>query len=532
MNAGMIRGACPTLSAPMATGDGLLIRLVPARGGFTPPQLVGLAEAAFRYGNSILEVTARGSLQIRGLEDHTVLPLAAEIDALGIVVRTGVPVETGPLAGLDPSETADPRPLADTIRSALEATDLPERLGPKVSVVVDGGGRLHLDGIIADVRLTATGCGRNIAWNLAIGGTAETAMPIASLHEEKAGKAAVLVLAAIAEIGRQGRARDLDPQLIRTLINDASPEDNGSFPPGRAEGDPRCKPTSTPEEGRAIAYGILPPPLTPPDKGEGNTGAALPSETIDVLAPSGAATESPSPLWGGVRGGCEIPVSGEIERGSEAKGSSAQPIGIFDLSDGTAALGVGLPFGQIEASRLAGFCRLAEDHGVTEVRLAPGRAILMLAEPSACLDLQNVAPRYALIVDPADARLGIAACPGSPACASGHIAARSLAEQLAALGNGLFDQSLTVHVSGCAKGCACPGASDLTFVGNPESIDLVVGGRASGLADVRLPHGEIRHGFARLGGLYRQARRRGESVNSCFSRLGALRVAATFQGQS
>ena len=99
-------------------------------------------------------------------------------------------------------------------------------------------------------------------------------------------------------------------------------------------------------------------------------------------------------------------------------------------------------------------------------------------------------------------------------------------------GRAFFDRSLTVHVSGCAKGCACPGASDLTFVGNPESIDLVVGGRASGLADVRLPHGEIRHGFARLGGLYRQARRRGESVNSCFSRLGALRVAAAFQGQS
>lgn len=31
------RGACPALSRPMATGDGLLVRLVPAEGGSPPP---------------------------------------------------------------------------------------------------------------------------------------------------------------------------------------------------------------------------------------------------------------------------------------------------------------------------------------------------------------------------------------------------------------------------------------------------------------------------------------------------------------
>ena len=66
MNAPMRRGACPALSTPMPTGDGLLIRLSPASGGVSPKQLIGLCEAAARHGNGIVEVTARGSLQFRG----------------------------------------------------------------------------------------------------------------------------------------------------------------------------------------------------------------------------------------------------------------------------------------------------------------------------------------------------------------------------------------------------------------------------------------------------------------------------------
>ena len=61
------RGACPALSAPMQTGDGLLVRLNPVAGGVSPNALIGLCEFGARHGNGIMEVTARGSLQIRGL---------------------------------------------------------------------------------------------------------------------------------------------------------------------------------------------------------------------------------------------------------------------------------------------------------------------------------------------------------------------------------------------------------------------------------------------------------------------------------
>ena len=103
MNAPLPRGLCPTLAAPMQTGDGLLVRLNPVASGFSPNTLIGLCEAALGHGNGIVEVTARGNLQIRGLTARSAVALSRDVDALGIAVRTGVPVETAPLAGLDPA---------------------------------------------------------------------------------------------------------------------------------------------------------------------------------------------------------------------------------------------------------------------------------------------------------------------------------------------------------------------------------------------------------------------------------------------
>lgn len=166
MNAILRRGACPALSLPMQTGDGLLVRLSPLSGGVTPAALVGLCGSARRHGNGIMEVTQRGSIQIRGLTPASARQLAGEVNALGIAVRSGVPVETGPLAGIDPDEVADPRPLTEAIRAALESAGLPGRLGPKVTVIVDGGGRVAMDALLADVKLTAVQANGEPLWRI------------------------------------------------------------------------------------------------------------------------------------------------------------------------------------------------------------------------------------------------------------------------------------------------------------------------------------------------------------------------------
>lgn len=142
------RGACPSLAAPMPTGDGLLARI--PSGPMPPARWIALADAAATFGNGLLEITARGNLQVRGLRPATVAPFAA---AIGEGWPADPLVITSPLAGLDPAEHADPRPLAGAIRTA--APPLP----PKFAIAVDGGGALHLDALAADLRLTATAAG-------------------------------------------------------------------------------------------------------------------------------------------------------------------------------------------------------------------------------------------------------------------------------------------------------------------------------------------------------------------------------------
>ncbi|TPN80419.1 precorrin-3B synthase, partial [Mesorhizobium sp. B1-1-5] len=222
MNAYSRRGACPALSAPMQTGDGLLVRLNPvaggpSSGGLSPKLLIGLAESALRHGNGIMEVTARGSLQIRGLTTQSATLLAKEVDALGIVVRTGVPVETGPLAGIDPQEIADPRPLADRIREAVEDAGLTQRLGPKVSVVVDGGGQLTMDAVTADMRLKAASTEAGIRWRVSVAGDGRNARLLAVADEGVARDIAVAALRMIAEKGRDAHARDLSERQLVSL---------------------------------------------------------------------------------------------------------------------------------------------------------------------------------------------------------------------------------------------------------------------------------------------------------------------------
>ncbi|RWE26436.1 MAG: precorrin-3B synthase, partial [Mesorhizobium sp.] len=242
MNAFSRRGACPALSAPMPTGDGLLVRLNPvaggpSSGGLSPRLLIGIAESALGHGNGIMEVTARGSLQIRGLTADSAALLAAEVDALGIAVRTGVPVETGPLAGIDPREIADPRPMAERIRVAVEDAGLTQRLGPKVSVIVDGGGQLTLDAVTADVRLRAVRIGAGVQWQVSVAGDGQSATLLVAAEGDAARDVAVAVLRMVAEKGRQAHVRDLSEMQLVSLAGwrEAPPSVLPDISPSRGE---------------------------------------------------------------------------------------------------------------------------------------------------------------------------------------------------------------------------------------------------------------------------------------------------------
>lgn len=148
----------------MQTGDGLLARIRLRDRRMSPSQLAALAELAQIYGNGLVEVTARGNLQVRGLLEDSSWPFAKAVSAL-LSIDTGLVVDLSPLAGEDPLELADPRPLAETIGKAAAA--FAHRLGPKVSVVVDGAGQIPLASLKADIRLQAIDTDQ---WAVSIGG--------------------------------------------------------------------------------------------------------------------------------------------------------------------------------------------------------------------------------------------------------------------------------------------------------------------------------------------------------------------------
>src|SRR5262245_7843268 len=88
------RGACPGLSTPMQTGDGLLVRMMPAA-MILPGAMAGWGAAARAHGNGTIEITARGSLQVRGLTPRSAPLFAAAVADLGIAAQEGVPVIAG-----------------------------------------------------------------------------------------------------------------------------------------------------------------------------------------------------------------------------------------------------------------------------------------------------------------------------------------------------------------------------------------------------------------------------------------------------
>ncbi|MFU0503219.1 precorrin-3B synthase [Pseudaminobacter sp. NGMCC 1.201702] len=442
MSAFSRRGACPALSRPMHTGDGLLVRLNPVAGGLSPNILIGLGESALRHGNGIVEVTARGSLQIRGLTAQSASLLAAEVDMLGIAVRTGVPAETGPLAGLDPQEISNPVALVERIRQAIETSGLENKLGPKVSVVVDGGGQLTMNTVQADVRLVALA---DRSWLLAVAGDASTAACLGTLNEDDACDAALAILRAIAERGHEARARDLSSAQMRAM----------------AECPPRL------DESR-------------------NKHPAL---------------------------------------------TSSSPIGILAGAHGKPVVGVGLPFGSVHANALISLCRQATSLGAVEIRLAQQRALLVLGLSStACAEFQRIAASLGFIVDADDPRRMIMACPGAPACASGHIAARNIAEEIARGSGDMLDAAFFLHVSGCAKGCAHPGTAPFTLIGGENGrVGLVFSATARSAPIVDAPSETLVSGLSRMAAALRKERRSGETPTTCLARLGSARIAAFFQ---
>lgn len=117
-------------------------------------------------------------------------------------------------------------------------------------------------------------------------------------------------------------------------------------------------------------------------------------------------------------------------------------------------------FGQLTAEALSALAALGP------LRMTPWR--MLLVEGAA------TAPILPGLLGLGDPLLRVHACMGSDGCAQGLQPTRPLARRLAPD----LPPGVTLHVSGCAKGCAHAGPADLTLTATGEGFDMIRGGAA------------------------------------------------------
>ncbi|MGV3552895.1 precorrin-3B synthase [Rhizobium sp.] len=493
----MRRGACPTLGRPMRTGDGLLARLRPEDCRLTLAQLRAVARGAETFGNGILEVTARGSLQIRGLAQERVRPLEQAVFEADIKPASGLMVEVPPLAGIDPEELVDPRPIAEDIRRRV-AHHVPLLvLAPKLAVTVDGGGRFHLGAVTADVRLTAIDDNRFL---LAVGGTNGSARKIAVVSAEEAASAVVQVLEAIAAIGPAARGRDAMPDMLGGLYDPAASEVSVASDVPSFLGVQRLG---------------LPPSVLPdisPSRGEIRWSANSPPSFVERPASYGHLGQ-PESHWR------ISPLEGEMP--GRAEGGKRQP------PSETYSLGLAFPYRQARSAGLIAFLDDIEILGLSDIRLSPGHGLILTGLHHAeALEAEDAARRHGFWTSQAEPRANISLCAGSSGCASAHFDTHEVAEELASHAPILLDGSLTLHLSGCPKGCAHPAPAPLTLTGAPSGYGLVVNGAASDAPAVYIAAKDLGIAFARLASCVADAKETDETARDCLARLGPAAIAA------
>jgi precorrin-3B synthase len=378
----------------MPTGDGLLVRFLPVE-TMTLAAMSGLCAAARAHGNGIIEITSRGSVQLRGLSEKSAPQCDAAIAALGIAAAEGIPLHCSPLAGLDAEELLDAHMAAGELRGALARRSLARRLSPKISVVLDGGGALGLADLVADIRLRAEEHTGEVVFRVGIGGDDESAADLGIVRAVDGAATVERLLDVIARRGNMVRAREL---LAR-----------------------------------------------------------------DGAAAFHAALSSCPALY------CGSAPDGQ-GRGTDAIG------GRYRLKDGSLACGVGLAFGHTDADTLGRLIDAARAVGAQGARAAPGRLLLIIGlSPQTVHQFIGAAEQLGFIVRADDPRRRVVACAGAPICASAHIASRALAPRIAEQMAQSGDES-TVHISGCAKGCARAAAAALTIVGTANGCALIADG--------------------------------------------------------
>src|SRR5262249_48808000 len=212
---------------------------------------------------------------------------------------------------------------------------------------------------------------------------------------------------------------------------------------------------------------------------------------------------------------------------------AADPLGMHALRDGRLAIGFGLAFGHAHATALEELIHAAADLGATGLRTAPGRALLVVGVTEDSAErLADIAQLLGFIVRADDPRRQIVACAGAPICSAAEISTRAIAPSLAANAAIAGADAPMVHLSGCAKGCACPRSTPLTVVGIEGRCGVVVNGSARDEPLVMLMPEALPSALSRCADTVRRLRVGAESAAEGLSRLDRAQIMGLILGEA
>ncbi|WP_457944686.1 cobalamin biosynthesis protein CobG [Vreelandella alkaliphila] len=352
-----IKGWCPGAWRPMATGDGLLVRVRPPLGQLSRQQVVALCEAAETFGSGLIELTSRANIQLRGVSEASWPPLMAFLVEHQLV-NDDPQAERQPQLMLAPAWQVgdDTHTIARLLQTrGSELAPMPGKIG----IAIDTGKAPVLCDSAADFRI------------------------------ERSVEGGLIVRADGYECG--------------TAVNE---------------------PEAAVEQLIRLTHWFV-------DSGGWDSGRM---RRHTALLPDWATTDT-------------------------APASPGEKLALGKHSNGMV---VGLPFGRVAANTLR---EAVSQTNVHTVQVTPWRRLLLK-------DCDTLPAVDGLIRHNSDPRLAMDACPGAPYCEQASVATQPLAERLSGW------VATTVHISGCAKGCARQRPAALCLTGRDGRFDVIVNGRA------------------------------------------------------
>ena len=392
-----------------------MMRIRMPNGFVRSDQLRAIADLSRRLGNSVLDITTRQQIELRGFILDSIPEIWAKLRGVDLrTLQTGIDnvrnINGCALAGLTPHELFDASPVVYELDRLIvgskgnpEFTNLPRKFNITVTGCLDNC--THNES--QDIALVPAKKGGRVGFNVLVGGKMGSGGFTVASHlnvfvEIYQASAAVVELIKI--------FRDHGPREARSKCRFAFLIEKWGIPRLRAE-------------------------LT-------------------------------------ARMGYELAFQGRDMRGSH----HGDHIGLTSQKQARlVAVGLCVPTGRVNPEQLDGLARLADAHGNGEIRLTTGqnaiipnvpadRVTMLLREPL----LQQLSPR------PSPFMRGLVACVGTDYCNLALIETKSRAVALSQALHAKMPAGgnpLTIHWSGCPAGCGNHEAADIGLRGFKTKID-------------------------------------------------------------